>query len=334
MATKRNKLEALLQKYYEGETTLAEEKELAEILNATNDFLLFKPEQHWFRHLQEARSADVKADFEQRAQEKIRAQAAATPSERIPNRRIAWIIKVAAALVLGMGMRFLYQIYFSRADAWIEQSTSSINRTAFTLPDGSKVWLNAASRFRHPKQFDSATREVWLEGEAYFEVVKHARKPFRVRTGQTITEVLGTSFNVRGYPKEPTVEVVVVSGKVAFASQKAGGAEKIWLLPGNEGIFHDESQSVRKIAQSNPNKLAWKTRTLVFNDTPLRDMIPVLENYFHVGIEADTTLLNCRFKGTFREASLEDVLRVVAYSMDITSRKKDQHYLLAGKGCP
>jgi ferric-dicitrate binding protein FerR (iron transport regulator) len=237
--------------------------------------------------------------------------------------------------VLGAGIIFLlYRINGNGATAWIGKTAPITGQSRFSLPDGSGIWLNRGSTLRYPAHFGQATREVWLEGEGFFEVAKDPHKPFLVHSGQTVTRVTGTSFNVRSYSGEEKVSVIVLSGQVVFAPDTEGPTEKVYLNPGNEGIFDTATNTVQKNIHSDPNRVAWKTKRLVFIDQPLAEIIPVLESYSGASIGVDhPDLFQCRFRGTFMEASLDEILQVMTFSMNITVRKSAQKITLAGKGC-
>jgi ferric-dicitrate binding protein FerR (iron transport regulator) len=337
MERQENELEALLQKYYDGETSLEEEKRIGQLTSAAGGVTLstLSPgDQQWFAHLQEAREASPGADLEARTEEKIQAheRVKETGTVRLSGRRW-WLSGVAAVLVLGAGISFL--LYrFDGANAWIEKTAPPTGQTRFSLPDGSGIWLNRGSTLRYSDQFGQSTREVWLEGEGFFEIAKDQSKPFLVHTRQTVTRVTGTSFNVRSYPDEEKVSVTVLSGQVIFAPDTDAPPEKVYLNPGNEGVFDGATNAVQKNTRSDPNRIAWKTQKLVFTDQPLAEILPVLESYFGKNIGVDSpALLQCRFRGTFTEATLDEVLRVMTFSMNITVQKSAQKITLAGKGC-
>jgi ferric-dicitrate binding protein FerR (iron transport regulator) len=202
------------------------------------------------------------------------------------------------------------------------------------LPDGSKVWLNGASTIRYARQFETATnREVWLEGEAYFEVYHNPQQPFLVHSTGAVTQVLGTSFNVRGYPEEATVEVGVLSGKVNVAAANEP-SENLLLVPGHGAVFNKKNLTLQKMEIADPNLLAWKTHTLIFENAPLRIVVNSLERYFNVNIELiNPGLADCRFKGRFTQAKLQEILEVMEVSMSISTQHIGNQYNISGKGC-
>ncbi len=279
------------------------------------------------------RAADFEPDMD-RAWQRIR------PARELPaaNRQrslFTWMRRVAAVLLLGLLLGagwYAYRLTQKPAPAWVEHHTKASRQQRLQLADGSVVWLNANSTLRYQQAFTDSLREVFLMGEAFFEVARNPAKPFLVHTQRATTRVLGTSFLVRGYAGEAAVAVTVVTGKVALANQS--NAPAVTLVPGERGMVRRNANRVEKSVNRDPNFLAWKTRTLSFRNTPLREVLPTLERYFGVTFRTDApSLLNCRFTGSFKEPTLAEVLQVFAYGRDIAYRREGQVYRLSGKGC-
>jgi transmembrane sensor len=223
----------------------------------------------------------------------------------------------------------------AKATAWTEQTAVDGKPNEIVLTDGSRIWLNTNSKLRFPRQFHGASREVFLEGEAYFEVAHQPQKPFLVHTPESVTEVLGTSFNVRSYRHEPFVEINLLSGKVSFGLPGATPDGKKLLKPGQKAVLDKNTQVITVTGNDNENYLAWKTNKLVFRETALREALQTLETYYQVEFTvSDTLLLNCRFTATFDKAPLDDVLEIFAFGSDISYHKQGSRYYLSGAGCP
>jgi ferric-dicitrate binding protein FerR (iron transport regulator) len=220
-----------------------------------------------------------------------------------------------------------------RAPRLVTQQTPAGAKQQHTLPDGTVVWLNGKSRLSYPEAFAGDTREVVLAGEAFFEVKRDPRRPFVIRAGGTLTRVLGTSFNLRVEPGSHAVSVTVVSGKVGFAPVSRP-ARQVLLTAGTRGNYLPAADSVYGEPQRDPNALAWRSNKLVFNDTPLRQMLTVLQEQYGVTVEVShPALLDCLFTSTFEEAPLAEVLDAVALALDLQYVYRDGKYLLTGKGC-
>jgi ferric-dicitrate binding protein FerR (iron transport regulator) len=333
---KEHELEALLQKYYNGETTLPEEKLLKMYLSKEGAFPQQKIEQQWFAQLQQEKELDTSKDFDKQLEEKFTEIRLDGEEKRTLRQFITWPYRVVALFTILIGLGFLaYFAFIRKQTQWVEITTAAKQTEEITLPDGSKVWLNGASTIRYAPQFETATvREVWLEGEAYFEVTHKPQQPFLVHSTGAVTQVLGTSFNIRAYPDEATVEVGVLSGKVNVALTANEQSQNLLLGPGNGALYDKKNASLHKKEIADPNLLSWKTHTLVFENAPLHVVVSSLERYFGVSIElVNPGLANCRFKGTFNQAKLQEILEVMEVSMSISTHHTGNQYSVSGKGC-
>jgi ferric-dicitrate binding protein FerR (iron transport regulator) len=244
-----------------------------------------------------------------------------------------WVWRVAAAVALLVAAWFGVSRLAGPAPRLVTQRTEAGAKRQHTLPDGTVVWLNARSRLSYPEAFAGDTREVTLAGEAFFEVKRDPRRPFLIRAGGTLTRVLGTSFNLRVEPGSNRVALTVVSGKVGFAPVSRP-ARQVLLTAGMRGNYLPAADSVYGEPQGDPNALAWRSNKLVFNDTPLREMLTLLQKQYNVPIQVSHPgLLDCLFTGTFEEAPLAEVLDAIALALDFQYVYRDGKYLLTGKGC-
>ncbi|MGK6353378.1 FecR family protein [Parapedobacter sp. DT-150] len=142
--------------------------------------------------------------------------------------------------------------------------------------------LNHASRIRVPDRYGHPRREVLLEGEAFFDVVRNEAKPFTVHAGGLEVNVLGTSFNVSGYGDDPTAEVAVVSGKVRV---RAGSAGTDWTLTDGEQLVYDKATDrIEKRSLGAEGRSAWRLGQLRFKEERLEDICRVLERRYGVEI--------------------------------------------------
>jgi ferric-dicitrate binding protein FerR (iron transport regulator) len=205
----------------------------------------------------------------------------APEGKSIPFRPRPWLVRVAAAVALLVAAWFGVSRWADRTPRLVTQQTPAGAKKQCTLPDGTVVWLNGESRLTYPEAFAGATREVTLSGEAFFEVKRDPARPFVIRAGRTLTRVLGTSFNLRAGPGSDPVTVTVVSGKVGFAPADQP-ARQVLLTAGMRGNYVPAADSVYAELQRDPNVLAWRSNKLVFKDTPLREMFPVLQKQYGV----------------------------------------------------
>lgn len=177
-----------------------------------------------------------------------------------------------------------------------------------TLADGTRVWLNAGSSLRYPSRFTERERSVELQGEAFFEVARDERHPFIVRTGEVVTQVLGTQFNFRAYPGE-TTHVTLVSGSVKVTGKQ--GRSTV-LQPGQD-LSHD-SDGHEAVQEVNTDCFtAWTEGYFYFEEAPLEEIMRTLGRWYNVSVVFDTSeaRTQCFNLWTEREATLEQTIDLI-----------------------
>jgi ferric-dicitrate binding protein FerR (iron transport regulator) len=215
----------------------------------------------------------------------------------------------------------------------ITKTTGSKGKQRYRLPDGSIVWLNENSTVSYPEKFNAHKREIHLTGEAFFEVAENPLKPFIIHGGHTVTQVLGTSFNLKTKPDEDIVEVTVVSGKVSFFKEDAPG-QKVILTAGLKGLYQKSLDSVYRSVNTDFNFRAWQDNRLIFENLLLQEVINILEKQYKIVIKpANPAILNCRFTSTFEQARLEEILQAITLSLDLHYHYDGKRYIISGNGC-
>ena len=206
------------------------------------------------------------------------------------------------------------------------------------MNDGSRVYLNSSSTLSYPATFPSDKREVFLEGEAFFEVIRNENRPFLIRSGNITTRVLGTSFNVNAFDAN-NISVSVANGKVQVDVDDASGtasspSKSVVLLPDQQAIYH--KQNGLTIASIDVERfIAWKNNTLHFEDASLQEVAAVLERWYNVTIEFDDPRIEkCRINGQYKNQTLNSVLKSIQYMYKINYEFSEGNKLkLYGKGC-
>lgn len=178
-----------------------------------------------------------------------------------------------------------------------------------TLFDGTNVWLNAGSKLSYKPSFNQGEREVILEGEAYFSVKKNAKVPFIVHAGKTQIKVHGTQFDVKAYNDEPTVETVLVEGKVEFLSN----GNSVMMQPGEQIRF---TKSTGEVATSKVNPddcTAWKGGKIYFDNETLYNLTRSLERWYEVRFDfKDEKIKDYRFSGVInKDRTLDYTLHMI-----------------------
>lgn len=247
------------------------------------------------------------------------------------------LMRIAAALVVaGMlavtGYEMVYHLGTSGEIVDLRASNGAVR--TYTLPDGSKVSLNSDTHLQYPEQFGEQTREVTIEGEAFFEVTPNPQKPFIIHAGKAQIKVLGTSFNVRAYSDAQLMEVIVKTGKVQVLNLQTETEQhdELILTPGEKGTLVRQSNALLKSINENPNYIAWKTHDLVFRATALNEVITDLENVYKVSIQLqDPELGKQLLTAHFNNYSLDFILEVIETTFGMETLKVDGQYMLKAK---
>lgn len=200
-------------------------------------------------------------------------------------------------------------------DFFNEMHTAEGAQYLVVLPDGSKVWLNAASQLRYPIQFDKNERMVELRGEAYFEVAKQAI-PFYVKTDQQEIKVLGTSFNVKAYENEDNTKTTLLEGSVKIISnplQNERSAVELFLSPGDQAIISQDEES--KILTVNPSQsIAWRNGLFSFQGEDLKSVMREFSRWYGVEVKFEGEVPDTKLWGqVYRNVNASQALKVLEY---------------------
>lgn len=253
--------------------------------------------------------------------------------------RYAWM-RVAAIIVLGLLLSFYAILYLTDGEltnntesegtemVMQEIKTDRAHQSEMTFTDGTIVRLNAASLIRFPQQFDSDRREVYLEGEAWFDVSHNPEVEFVVKTRDASVRVLGTEFNVRAHPDEQDVEVVVAEGTVsvqASTDTTEGADAGVFLRKGEMSRVKSGQPPISPQKVDISKYLSWLKGDFVFEETPFRRVLREWERRFDVDFEVENEmLLETPFTGEFRNESFEEMLRLTSITLEFSySRKND-----------
>ena len=192
------------------------------------------------------------------------------------------------------------------------------------LPDGSEVILNSASTLRTPAQFENGKRVVELEGEGYFKVESNPDWPMYVKTLKGVTvKVTGTEFNLSTYSDDAALKLTLVRGKVSLLDEKT---EAEVAVRENEEIVVGAKAKLEKPTHKPADlrlNTSWKDGYLVFDNTPIREVIKKMERWYGVEITvADSKVMNNTFTASFRSESLQQVLTLLDITCGIKSKIK------------
>lgn len=200
----------------------------------------------------------------------------------------------------------------------ITQCVKAGVRGMVELPDGSQVWLNSDSEISFPARFDSSARLVSLKGEAYFKVVKDSHRPMFIECRDDIlVKVTGTEFNITSYENDDSFNLLLVSGELTVEDRSR---ERIYSVkPSQQLTLYDDREM--KPVRTTPvveDMTAWKDGKLIFDDTPMPEVIKRLERWFGIRIILeDESLLDDRFTATFTSESVTRVFDILKLSSSV-----------------
>lgn len=196
------------------------------------------------------------------------------------------------------------------------------------LPDGSKIWLNAASSVKYPTVFTGKERRVEIDGEAYFEIAKNPQMPFKIKAGEaTEVEVLGTSFNINSYANEEAVKTTLIEGSVKISAY----SQFQTLKPGQQGIV-TPSQRLQVIDDADLDKaVAWKNGLFNFDGMELKDVMKQMERWYNIEVVYENEVPDIRFKGDMqRGVPLSAALRFFS-KLGIKTNLEGRTLMVSGK---
>ncbi len=246
-------------------------------------------------------------------------------------------IKYAAIFILAflVGSLSVYYISFKPDPGltYAEIIVPAGESAEVVLPDNSHVWLNSSSKIVYPTQFNEKLREVKLEGEAYFEVARNEDLPFNVVTPNLTVGVLGTSFNVEAFPKNQSVHVTLVEGKVNL--KDINGKILSGLGPGENAAFDLNKKKITISKVDTEYYTSWKEGMLLFENEKLKEIAIRFERWYNLDIQFEEEFLKeIEFTGTIlKNKPIDQILDIlkytsgIDYSIEIKNNKPSIIYL-------
>ncbi|MEN7547788.1 FecR domain-containing protein [Rapidithrix thailandica] len=218
---------------------------------------------------------------------------------------------------------------------YVRKEALAGQKIELTLPDDSKVKLNSETKLRYLQSFDHSIREVYLEGEAYFDVTRDEERPFVIHTGEIQTKVLGTSFNIQAYPEESEIQVAVRTGKVQVHNKVETQHQRktsLILHPNEMAVYHKQQASIQKTKVDIRKILAWKDNLVLFKDADFPEIKSILERWYNVQFIVPQDLkVTEEFSGSFYNTPLEEVLDALNYTSTYHYSLKDHRVILTQK---
>lgn len=239
------------------------------------------------------------------------------------------LFRIAAILVFSLSLALLayrysnpdqQELMASEVPEWVEYKVPKGIKSSLSLSDGSKITLNSGSTVRYIKNFEKDKREMFLQGEALFEVAKDSLRPFTVVSGELKTTALGTVFNVRAFDLS-AIRIALLEGKVEV--KKVEDSEKVILKPGETIKMTKAHPGLVKEKFNVDEVLAWTQKTIYFNYADANTAFQTIENWYGVNIQIhNKPKENLRVTGKYKDQTLKNVLEGLSYSMhfDFTIR--------------
>ncbi len=344
----RSTFVALLQKYQQQTATDAEKQVVEQWYILLEELPRQLTEKEWM---------ELENRLWQKLQNQISGVEAPAQTVFIPFwQRTVFKIGVAAAVVIAAALGYLFYqndgvgtLSQALANQKIKGMELVVNTTSTMLPvmleDGSKVTLNPQSELRFPTHFTPQQREVFLTGEAFFDITENPTRPFLVNAGQLVMKVLGTSFSVRAKQDSPEVEVSVKTGKVSvYERDKTGQLQSnkngngVILTPNHRVVFSTENKLfitglAEKPAVLVSNVVAQKI-AFVFDDAPISYVLNQLEKGYSIDIEIDNKALSdCPLTANLTNKGLYAQLDIICAAIEGSYEVKGTTILISGKGC-
>jgi len=285
----------------------------------------------------------------------IKIQASSEVKEPEIPAAIRTIFRIAAIIVFTFGLSWggfyiYYKKVLSASAAYNEVVVPIGSKSIINLPDGTKIWLNAETTLKYPEKFTGKNHEVSLDGEAFFNVAKDEKRPFTVKTSDLDITALGTTFNVKSYSDEGTIETTLVTGSLCVKKEDVTGniqrmilkpKQRLTLVKKEGKILVDyvdteeekeeepskvkeEKTIVKKIEATRREKIylaenvdteiytSWKDHKLIFKNETFESLTVKLERWYNVKISIDgEKLKKYRFTGTFENETIEQALKAL-----------------------
>ncbi|QES90228.1 FecR family protein [Rhizosphaericola mali] len=193
-------------------------------------------------------------------------------------------------------------------------STGNAQQYKVVLTDGTKIWINAASSIHFKMPFDKNKREIFLSGEAYFEVAHNDEKPFFVISDKDTISVLGTHFNINAYNDEPNYVATLLEGKIKYSTAYIHNSNPYILSP-NEQIIRKEHSALIEPTDDAENKTAWKDGFFSFSNDDIHTVMRQLARWYNIQVDYENTNYKEKFYGDLRkDAPLSSILSVLEKS--------------------
>lgn len=254
--------------------------------------------------------------------------------EHKKNHLVIKLLQWAAILVFGLFIgHYLHSVKKLSSPVYYTSIAPKGSISEMLLPDGSHIFLNSGSQIRYSVDGTEGMREVFLTGEAWFQVAKMKAKPFLVHTSFYDVRVTGTSFNVKAYKDDEEVITTLEEGSVQVkSSENLKLAEEKVLKPGQQLIYNKETRSIQVNEVNTRLYTSWKENKLVFINMSLKDLKTLLERKYGVNIQiVDKDILDYHYDGVLKSETILEVLEIFRHTLPIEYKIVGQNIIIQKK---
>lgn len=273
----------------------------------------------------------------EKAWSNVKSQMKSMPKVDIKVRKLQWgWISAAASIIAIIAISTIISLSTQKrkisnpiiATNTIVSKDSTISQK---LPDNTQVFLNRKSKLVYSPDYGKKNRVVTLTGEAYFTATHSKGEPLTVKADGTIIKDIGTEFNIKAYPDDDLIEVYVQSGSVVFYSETEAG---VTLVNGEIGTYSKKTKQFSKQKSADTNILSYKTKSFIFINAKLSDVIKQLNNVYNTQLSLkNKELTDCTITVTFDNESIETIASIISETLDLKLSKTSDGYTLDGLRC-
>jgi len=278
---------------------------------------------------------DILKEINKKIDANEHALSVASKKENVVHFDFRYLFKISAIFILGIIMVSILvfnKSYINNA----QYSSLEVKVNEIHLSDGSIVWLKSDSKLSYPDEFDQNSREVHLEGEAFFDVFRDENRPFIIHSQDMVTKVLGTSFNVRDYKKGTEKAVEVLTGTVQVSLNRESGNQESVVLKSREKINYNKADpaGVEVLKKDAQVVLPEATKELKFEEVPVNEIIEKLNRAHGVKIRVKNQKLNgCRLTADLSYEKLDVCLEIISRALNAKYYQIEDQIYIDGKGC-
>jgi ferric-dicitrate binding protein FerR (iron transport regulator) len=307
----------LLYRFFRGDTSLREEKQIRKWMEASPEHRrVFFEERNFFD------AVTLHVDENDGGKQDVRRLRRTNPLKELA--------KIAAVVALTLGGSFVYHYQRQAKESTAVQTVyvPAGQRVNITLPDGSNVWLNARTQLRYPVSFNGRERRMELDGEAYFNVVKDDRKPFVVKTALGTVEVTGTEFNVDAYASRNVFETALMKGEVKVRLNDRPVGEEVRLTPDRKAVWAEGRLHVEPV--DDYTSYRWREGLICFKNESFISIMDDFEKYYGVTVRVKNQKVRQSFyTGKFRHTDgIDYALRVLQKDISFTYSRDDENQVI------